>query len=93
MSQSEVDRVHRAIDELARSLKSLVDRMDGDLRVHGTRRGAPREAAVPVERRAKIRRSAKKYWASLTPEQHKARVRKMLAGRGLKPKRKSASSG
>lgn len=28
----------------------------------------------------------KNPWANMTPEQKKARVRKMLAGRGLKPK-------
>lgn len=33
-------------------------------------------------------RSVKAHWATLSPRQHAARVRKMLAARGLKPKPK-----
>jgi hypothetical protein len=35
---------------------------------------------------AKSGRKRKNPWASMTPEQRKDRVRKMLAGRGLKPR-------
>jgi hypothetical protein len=35
---------------------------------------------------ANLKKALKAHWAKLTPAQHKARIGKMLAGRGLKPK-------
>src|SRR5689334_23216128 len=34
---------------------------------------------------SRLKESLKAHWAKLTPAQHKARIKKMLAGRGLKP--------
>lgn len=47
-------------------------------------RGRPASAASKPRR--KSTKPRKNPWANMTPEQKKARVRKMLAGRGLKPK-------
>lgn len=48
--------------------------------------GRPRKSEAPVAPRAKSRRKRKNPWASMTADQKADRVRKMLAGRGLKPK-------
>ncbi len=50
----------------------------------GAKRGRPRQAAKKPAKRKKKRRNP---WDHMTPAQRKERVRKMLAGRGLKPKR------
>jgi hypothetical protein len=51
----------------------------------GGARGGARGAWTPA-RTAKLKKAIASYWKKLTPEQHAERVRKMLAGRGLKPK-------
>jgi hypothetical protein len=43
-------------------------------------------AAKVAQKSESLRKSLKAHWAKMTPAQRKARVRKMLAGRGLKPK-------
>ena|SRR5688500_9781426 len=42
----------------------------------------------PGKGNTKLRAALKKSWANYTPKQRAERVRKMLAGRGLKPKHK-----
>jgi hypothetical protein len=69
-------------DEALSEIRSLVD---------GGGRGRGKAAvAGGVETDRKPRKKSKKPrknpWANMTPEQKKERVRKMLAGRGLKPK-------
>lgn len=55
--------------------------------------GSARKAGkVVAGKSAALRRSIKAHWASMTPAQRKARVKKMLAGRGLKPKSKAEKS-
>ncbi len=49
--------------------------------------GRPRKAAKKPAKRKKTR---KNWWDTATAKQKAERVRKMLAGRGLKPKRKRA---
>jgi predicted secreted Zn-dependent protease len=49
---------------------------------------AAKKAAKPTRRRKK----RKNPWDAYTPEQREARVAKMLAGRGLKPKAKPKSA-
>ena len=49
-----------------------------------TGRSAPAKKAPPAARKKR-----KNPWKSMTPEQREVRVRKMLAGRGLKPKPKA----
>ena len=50
-----------------------------------TRRGAAAGTGESKPRK-KSTKPRKNPWADMTPEQKQARVRKMLAGRGLKPK-------
>ena len=50
------------------------------------RKPAAQAAAAARKPRKKSSKPRKNPWATMTPEQKKARVRKMLAGRGLKPK-------
>jgi len=55
----------------------------------GAKRGRPRKAAAATTQSATKKTAKKKRknpWATMTPAQKKDRVRKMLAGRGLKPK-------
>ncbi len=54
----------------------------------GGRSPATRGAASADEPkpRRKSSKPRKNPWATMTPEERKVRVRKMLAGRGLKPK-------
>ena len=69
-------------DEALADIRNLVDG-------GGTRGGRTRKAAAaPAAKkpRKKSKKPRKNPWASMTPEQKKERVRKMLAGRGLKPK-------
>ena len=42
----------------------------------------------PGRNNPKLKSALKASWARYTPAQRKARIAKMLAGRGLKPKRK-----
>src|SRR5687768_1884432 len=47
---------------------------------------APGIAKVPAkfaQKSERLRKSIKAHWASMTPAQREARIRKMLAGRGL----------
>ncbi len=53
-----------------------------------TKAGKPRKkpGPKPSQKSSKPRKKRKNPWATMTPAQKKERVRKMLAGRGLKPK-------
>jgi hypothetical protein len=79
-----------AIHDLLASVTRLVDA--ARLAV-ANGRGPSRSARSPKARGgrttkgAKISGAVKASWASYTPAERAARVRKMLAGRGLKPKR------
>ena len=57
----------------------------------GKSASAKRAPARKVRAKAKpaARKKRKNPWKSMTPEQREERVRKMLAGRGLKPKPKA----
>ena len=59
----------------------------------GTASAAARKSKPAASKPAKSGKKRKNPWASMTPKQKAERVRKMLAGRGLKPKseRKPAS--
>jgi hypothetical protein len=85
-------RLYRSIDELVRAVTSLVETIEKSAAPPRAGRATPPAARVDdaelAARKEKIRRAARRHWAKMTPEQHRERVRKMLAGRGLKPKRK-----
>jgi hypothetical protein len=80
MKSIERRAIVNSVNSLVKSLARLLDTM---AKVTPTGR-AP--IVVTDEKRRKLKASIGKYWASLTPAQHKARVAKMLAGRGLKPR-------
>lgn len=69
-------------DEAFGQLRSLVGGTAGAPR-RGPGRPPKSAAAAP---RAKSRKRRKNPWATMSAEQKAERVRKMLAGRGLKPK-------
>jgi hypothetical protein len=51
-------------------------------------------ARVPekiAQKSERLRKSIKAHWASMTPAEREARIRKMLAGRGLKRKASGAA--
>lgn len=77
-------------DEALADVRNLVE---GGGAPRGRGRKAAATTAAPAEKqtRKKSRKPRKNPWASMTPEQKKERVRKMLAGRGLKPKDDQAS--
>ncbi len=52
----------------------------------GTGSGSEKSASKLAKPKKKSSKPRKNPWASMTPEQKADRVRKMLAGRGLKPK-------
>jgi hypothetical protein len=89
MNTADRRRILKSVNDLIDSVTALVDSMSQVAPKAGR---APKGARGGVrgewtaQRRAKLKRSISSYWSRLTPEQHEARVRKMLAGRGLKPK-------
>jgi hypothetical protein len=96
MKATNRQQILKSVNDLIQSVTSLVDSMSSATEAarpartvasasRGRRGGA--RGAWTSERRAKLKRSIASYWSKLTPEQHAARVKKMLAGRGLKPKR------
>ena len=70
-------------DEALLEVRELVGGGTGGAARRGP--GRPRKAAKP-ETAAKPKKKRKNPWATMTPRQKADRVRKMLAGRGLKPK-------
>ena len=49
--------------------------------------GKPKGQRGPGKNNPKLKAAIKASWARMTPKERKARIRKMLAGRGLKPKK------
>ena len=52
----------------------------------GRPKGSKNQPTTATATATKSRRARKDWWATTTPEQRAERTRKMLAGRGLKPK-------
>jgi hypothetical protein len=74
--------VSNAVADLLRSVTGLVDAVAATLSGPGGSRGAR-----PTTRKGeRLRSSLKAYWARLEGAAREERIRKMLAGRGLKPK-------
>ncbi len=94
MNATSRNRIVESVNDLLRSVSALLDSLASVAKDGGaarSRRGGARGEWTP-QRRAKLRRSIASYWSSLTPAQHSARVKKMLAGRGLEPKRRARKS-
>ena len=88
--QAAVSQLLDAVTGAVRDAEARAARVGGNGASAGrkgtSRRGGMRGAWTPA-RRAKLKKAQAAYWANLTPAQHKERIRKMQAGRGLKPKR------
>jgi hypothetical protein len=91
--------LHQAVQGLVRSLSYLVDRLReavGSDAVAGELADVPAQAVRissgrgPGKQNPRLKAALKASWARMTPAQRKARIAKMLAGRGLKPKRDRA---
>lgn len=79
--------VNAARKEGRESALSELRALVGGTRAGNGRRGPGRPPKTEARAAAAPkRRKRKNPWASMTPEQKADRVRKMLAGRGLKPK-------
>jgi hypothetical protein len=76
--------VQQAVETLVHSVTALVDRVQAA--VHGPA-GAP-SGRGPGRNNPRLKAALKASWARMTPAERKARVAKMLKGRGLGPKSK-----
>jgi hypothetical protein len=96
MSKQVTRPVLHAVQNLLNGVHDLITTIDALVKAHGGKGGAAaaangRRSSTPEERTeksAKLRKSIKAHWDAMTPKQRADRVRKMLAGRGLKPKAK-----
>ena len=88
--------ISSAVKDLLVAVASLVKSVHGAVTTSPDVRGATSKVGkaagvvghAAAVKGAKLKKSLKGYWARLTPAQHRARVAKMQAGRGVKKKRK-----
>jgi hypothetical protein len=83
--------LNKAVEELLGAVTRLIGSIESALPRGGATAGAA-VARVPGQRgpgknNPKLKSAIKASWARMTPAERKERVRRMLAGRGLKPKR------
>ncbi len=92
--RNHVQHITTAVESLVRSISSLIGSLEASLSsragsvaaaVKG-RGGRPAQRG-PGRNNPKLKAAIKASWARMTPAERKARVAKMLAGRGLKPKK------
>ena len=81
--------VHAATADVVRAVARLVDAVRGGARASATAAKPPGQHG-PGKNNPKLRAAVKASWERYTPAQRAARIAKMLAGRGLEPKRKRA---
>ena len=95
--------VSAAVDSLVKSIESLLGSLQTAVAAGAARTGAAGRALVadvrggahvrtpgqrgPGKNNPKLKAAIKASWARMTPAEKKARIKKMLAGRGLKPKK------
>lgn len=77
--------VQAATAELVRAVARLVDAVRGAAPADAVAARAPGQRG-PGKNNPKLKAAVKASWANYTPAQRAARIAKMLAGRGLKPK-------
>lgn len=79
------------VEELVASVTQLLQTVEASVRSAAVQKGAaaaPRKGQRgPGKNNPKLKAAIKASWARMTPAERKTRVRRMLAGRGLKPKR------
>ncbi len=84
--------LHLAVEELVGSITKLVGAMEAALPQGGAAtsavaRGPGSGQRGPGKNNPKLKAAIKASWARMTRAERKARIRRMLAGRGLKPKK------
>lgn len=87
-ASSAVDSVNRLVDAVTGLLGSVSHAAAGaalQLQASGAR-GVAKAPRVVARKSEKLRKGVAASWARYTPAQRAARIRKMLAGRGLKPR-------
>ena len=82
-THQQMNALHDAVQGLVTSITNLVDRLRTAV---GSPAGAGEGKRGPGKANPKLKAALKASWARMTPAERKARVTKMLAGRGLKPK-------
>lgn len=75
-----------AVQDLLRSITRLVEEAAKSIVIGESRAAKGARAAAVSSTSVRIRRAVKATWAKYTPAERAARICKMLAGRGLKPK-------
>lgn len=80
-------RTEQLISRSVSELIGAVTRLVTTITVQAAARPGAAPAGPAIPKAEKLRESIKAHWASMTPAEHAARVKKMLAGRGLKPKK------
>ena len=94
MSKKPAKEILASIRQLVDSVTQLVDAVSA-LPARGAGSAAGRAVAPPpspaarAKKSAALKRAIKAHWDRMTPKERAARVRRMLAGRGLKPRRKT----
>jgi hypothetical protein len=84
--------ISAAVEGLLRAVTVLVESVAATMRDGGGdggsgHVGSGKASRGPGKGNPRLRSALKNYWAKMTPKQRAARVKRMLAGRGLKPKR------
>ncbi len=83
-----------AVQTLLGGVNDLISTIDNLARSKGGKAGAVdgRRAMTPkaqAQKSAALKKAIKAHWAAMTPKERADRVRRMLKGRGLKPKKKT----
>ena len=81
--------LHLAVEGLVASVTRLLETIETSMPKGGSAvaAAAPRKGQRgPGKNNPKLKAAIKASWARMTPKERKARIRRMLAGRGLKPK-------
>jgi len=86
--------LHHAVEGLVASVTRLLQTIEASLPRGGGAAAAPASAGPrkgqrgPGKNNPKLKAAIKASWARMTKAERKARIRRMLAGRGLKPRSK-----
>ena len=81
-----------AVEGLVKSISTLVSSLSSTVAskasaVKAAVTGKPKGQRGPGKNNPKLKAAIKASWARMTKKERKARIRRMLAGRGLKPKK------
>ncbi len=85
--------LHLAVEGLVTAINHLLGSIEAALPQGGgagtsvAAGGKPKGQRGPGKNNPKLKAAIKASWARMTPAERKARIRRMLAGRGLKPKK------